>query len=114
MSGTAQQDPGGWKPQIALGRPTRPAGRARSRGHQEIERPQLARTVYEHDDRVLPAAVAPCGFTGASHFSRRFRHTLGCTPTDWRTQHRDHSEDEAARPPGAVPRRVRDLTGRSS
>nr|WP_280415868.1 helix-turn-helix transcriptional regulator [Nocardia carnea] len=25
----------------------------------------------------------------ASHFSRRFRSVLGCTPTDWRAQHRD-------------------------
>lgn len=32
----------------------------------------------------IAAVARACGFVDASHFSRRFRSALGCSPTDWR------------------------------
>ncbi|MEU7043722.1 helix-turn-helix transcriptional regulator [Streptomyces varsoviensis] len=40
---------------------------------------------------TVAAVARASGFVDASHFSRRFRRALGCTPTDWRAQHRGRS-----------------------
>lgn len=48
------------------------------------------RRLIAQPNLTIAAVARACGFIDASHFSRRFRSVLGCTPTDWRTQHRDH------------------------
>jgi AraC-like DNA-binding protein len=40
---------------------------------------------------TIAAIARASGFVDASHFSRRFRLALGCTPTAWRAEHHDHS-----------------------
>ena len=47
------------------------------------------RRLIAQPNLTIAAVARACGFIDASHFSRRFRSVLGCTPTDWRTQHRD-------------------------
>ncbi|AUA08016.1 helix-turn-helix domain-containing protein [Streptomyces sp. SID8382] len=42
-------------------------------------------------DLTIAAVARASGFVDASHFSRRFRLALGCTPTAWRAEHHDHS-----------------------
>ncbi|MGH8965999.1 MAG: helix-turn-helix transcriptional regulator [Actinomycetes bacterium] len=49
------------------------------------------RRLISQPNLTIAAVARACGFLDTSHFSRRFRSVLGCTPTDWRTQHRDHS-----------------------
>lgn len=34
--------------------------------------------------RTIAAIALSCGFTSASHFTRRFRQAYGCTPSEWR------------------------------
>ncbi|APX33206.1 hypothetical protein BH708_11335 [Brachybacterium sp. P6-10-X1] len=36
---------------------------------------------------TISAVARASGFADASHFSRRFRSSMGCTPTEWRIQH---------------------------
>ena len=47
------------------------------------------RRLISQPNLTIAAVARACGFIDASHFSRRFRSVLGCTPTDWRAQHRD-------------------------
>ncbi|MFF3874693.1 helix-turn-helix domain-containing protein [Streptomyces sp. NPDC001978] len=51
------------------------------------ERLEVARTMLAssaHQDRTIAAVAARCGFTSASHFSRRFQAAYGLTPREWR------------------------------
>lgn len=41
-----------------------------------------------HDDVPIGEIASRCGFAEASHFARRFRHTFGAAPNDFRRQHR--------------------------
>ena len=56
------------------------------------------RRLIAQPNLTIAAVARACGFIDASHFSRRFRSALGCSPTDWRTHHRARSRD------GEVPR----------
>lgn len=42
-----------------------------------------------HPHLTIAAVARTSGFSDASHFSRRFRDVVGCTPTEWRIQHGD-------------------------
>ncbi|MGW0998993.1 AraC family transcriptional regulator [Streptomyces sp. NPDC002520] len=43
-----------------------------------------------HQGFTVAAVAARCGFSSASHFSRRFHEAYGLTPRDWRR--RAHTE----------------------
>lgn len=51
------------------------------------------RRLIAQPNLTIAAVARACGFIDASHFSRRFRSALGCTPTDWRIHHRATSRD---------------------
>ncbi|MDN5685208.1 MAG: helix-turn-helix transcriptional regulator [Brachybacterium sp.] len=40
-----------------------------------------------HPHLTIAAVARASGFSDASHFSRRFRSSTACTPTEWRIQH---------------------------
>ncbi|MFG2881171.1 helix-turn-helix domain-containing protein [Streptomyces sp. NPDC048297] len=51
------------------------------------ERLEVARTMLaapSHQGFTVAAVAAQCGFSSASHFSRRFHEAYGLTPRDWR------------------------------
>ena len=39
-------------------------------------------------DQSLAEIAQNCGFADQSHFSRRFRHAMGCSPAVWRRERR--------------------------
>ncbi|MEU6262851.1 AraC family transcriptional regulator [Saccharopolyspora shandongensis] len=53
------------------------------------------RRLLAQPNLTIAAVARACGFVDASHFSRRFRNALGCTPTDWRALHRKHPPSRA-------------------
>jgi AraC-like DNA-binding protein len=45
-----------------------------------------------HDDIPIGDIASRCGFAEASHFARRFRHSFGAAPNDFRRQRRLHQQ----------------------
>jgi AraC family transcriptional regulator, positive regulator of tynA and feaB len=46
-----------------------------------------------HDHVPIGEVASRCGFAEASHFARRFRHTFGAAPNDFRRRHRLHRQN---------------------
>jgi len=46
-----------------------------------------------HDDVPIGEVASRCGFAEASHFARRFRHTFGAAPNDFRRRRRLHQQN---------------------
>ena len=62
----------------------------------ELARTELTSPAGRH--RPIEAVARGCGFTDASHFTRRFRQAYGMTPREWRQSSRDERPRPPARP----------------
>ena len=58
-----------------------------------LERARELLQDWRHDDIPIGDIASRCGFAEASHFARRFRHTFGAAPNDFRRQRRLHQQN---------------------
>jgi AraC-like DNA-binding protein len=66
--------------------------------YQTAMRIQKAKDLLDNTDLSIKGVAAQLGFRSAFHFSKQFRKTVGCPPSDWRTRLLQDEAGEVSKP----------------